>query len=137
MNGFDKLKEQMKGKINPALIETVEYLLTRDDLQEKYLNEEKSVDEMEEFITKKGRSHLHNGWNYITNEVVFAWAVMYYSFPNSFLKISKKGNQLSKKSDTSIDNKTNKVISMEKAKESMKQKEQEQQMSLFGGEFNE
>ena len=92
MNGFDRLKEQIKDKTNPALIETVEYLLTRDDMQEKYLNEEKSVDEMEEFITKKGRSHLHNGWNYVTNEVVFAWAVMYFSFPNSFLKINYHKN---------------------------------------------
>lgn len=133
MNGFDKLKEQMKGKTNPALIETVEYLLTRDDMQEKYLNEEKSVDEMEEFITEKGQKHLQDGWHYITNEVVFAWAIMYYSFPNSFLKISSKETNTSTKNNNQKERKKDNVISLEKAKDELKQKEQVQQISLFGG----
>lgn len=87
MNGFDRLKEEIDGQEDKALIQTVNYLLTRDDLNEKFLNKEKSVEGMAKFIRDKGTKLCKNGWNYITNEVVYAWAVMYYSLPNSFLKI--------------------------------------------------
>ena len=37
MNGFERLKEQVEGQKDKALIQTVDYLLTRDDLSENYM----------------------------------------------------------------------------------------------------
>lgn len=136
MTGFERLKKQMEGQKDPALKQTVEYLLSRDDMEEKYLNEEKNIEEMAKYIRAKGQKHCSNGWNYITNEVVYAWAIMYFSFPNTFLKINTKPKENTTKSaKTSTANKNkNNIISLEDAKKQIGEKKEVAQISLFGGE---
>ena len=129
MNGFDRLKEQVKDQEDSALKQVIEYLTSRDDMEQKYLNEEKTVKEMCSFIRRKGNAQ--NGWNFITNEVVFAWAIMYWALPNSFLKINnpKETNNITTKEKTTKNN----VISIEKAKKVIEEKKQVEQLTLFGG----
>ena len=131
MNGSDRLKEQVKGQEDSALNQVIEYLISRDDMEQKYLNEEKNVKEMCNFIKGKGKVHAKNGWNFITNEVVFAWAIMYWALPNSFLKI----NQPKETQNTTTKEKTtkNNVVSIEKAKKAIEEKKQIEQLTLFGG----
>ena len=74
MTGFDRLKEQVKDQKDKALVQTVDYLLSREDMEQRYLNEEKNIEEMAKFIRNKARKYMKNGWNYITNEVVYASA---------------------------------------------------------------
>lgn len=134
MTGFDRLKEQVKDQEDKALIQTVNYLLSREDMEQKYLNKEKTVEEMAEFIKDKAKKYMHHGWNYITNEVVYAWAIMYFSLPNSFLKIEKKdtnNNKITASSKEEISK--NNIISLEKAKENIEKKKETAQISLFGG----
>ena len=128
MTGFERLKEQIKGQKDPALLQTVEYLLSRNDLEEKYLSEDKNIKDMAEYIKSKGKKHCTNGWNYITNEVVYAWAVMYFSLPNAFLNISNSESKKVKQSS-----KSNNVIEIETAKEKISNKKEVAQISLFGG----
>ena len=124
MNGFDRLKEQVKGQEDSALNQVIEYLISRDDMEQKYLNEEKNVKEMCNFIKGKGKVHAKNGWNFITNEVVFAWAIMYWALPNSFLKINtpKETQNTTTKEKTTKNN----VVSIEKAKKAIEEKKQTQ-----------
>ena len=131
MNGFDRLKEQVKDQEDSALKQVIEYLTSRDDMEQKYLNEEKNVKEMCSFIRRNGNAHAKNGWNFITNEVVFAWAIMYWALPNSFLKINKtkETNNITPKEKTTKNN----VISIEKAKKVIEEKKQVEQLTLFGG----
>ena len=133
MTGFERLKEQVKDQEDMALKQTVEYLLSRDDMEQKYLNEEKTLEEMASFIRKKGNEHARNGWNYITNEVVYAWAIMYFSLPNKFLKIEK--NVPKKKETKKVKESTtkNNVVSLEEAKKELEKKKEVAQISLFGG----
>ena len=136
MNGFERLKEQVKDQKDKALIQTVEYLLSREDMEQRYLNEEKNIEEMAKFIRNKARKYMKNGWNYITNEVVYAWAIMYFSLPNSFLKIEKKDTTKNKeKAEASIKKVTakNNIVSLEDAKKNMNKKKETEQISLFGG----
>lgn len=133
MNGFDRLREQIEGKKNPALVATVDYLLTRDDMENKYLNEEKNIEEMEDFINANANKTKDNRWTYVTNEVVFAWAVMYYSFPNSFLKIEKKKPKESKKAENTKTTNKNNVIELNEAREKLEKKKEIEQISIFGG----
>ena len=136
MTGFERLKEQVKDQENKALLQTVDYLLSREDMEQKYLNPEKTIEEMAKFIHDKGIKYMKNGWNYITNEVVYAWAIMYFSLPNSFLKIEKKDADKSKnktKTSSKKVNSKNNVVSLEKAKENMEKKKETAQISLFGG----
>lgn len=133
MTGFDRLKEQIKDQEDMALKQVIQYLLSRDDLEPKYLNEEKSVEGMRKFIKDKGTHHARNGWSFVTDGVVCAWAVMYFTLPNSFLKIQNTPKSSSKKETTKTDTTTkNNVISIEKAKE-----KQTEQLSLFGGANND
>lgn len=136
MSGFERLKEQVKDQEDKALLQTIDYLLSREDMEQKYLNEEKTVEDMAKFIKDKARKYMKNGWNYITNEVVYAWAIMYFSLPNSFLKIEKKdtnNNKTKTKTSSKKENTKNNVVSLEKAKENMEKKKEIAQISLFGG----
>lgn len=136
MTGFERLKEQVKDQEDKALLQTVDYLLSREDMEQKYLNPEKTIEEMAKFIHDKGIKYMKNGWNYITNEVVYAWAIMYFSLPNSFLKIEKKDADKSKNKTKTSSKKAsskNNVVSLEKAKENMEKKKETAQISLFGG----
>lgn len=135
MNGFERLKEQVKDQEDAALQETVRYLLNRDDLEKAFLSEDKSLEEMCNFIRDKGRKHSKNGWNFIINDVVYTWAVMYYSLPNEYLGIKSQ-----KRADKSIKSESNNkkkpkdnVLSIEKARKEMKKKKEVKQLSLFGG----
>lgn len=134
MTGFERLKEQVKDQEDKALFQTIEYLLSREDMEQNYLNKEKTIEEMAEFIKDKAKKYMRNGWNFITNEVVYAWAIMYFSLPNSFLKIETKdtiGNKTKTSSKKEISK--NNVISLEKAKENIEKKKETAQISLFGG----
>lgn len=135
MNGFDRLREQVKDQEDVALRQVVDYLLSRDDMEQKYLKEEKTLEGMCRFIKSKGQAHAKNGWNFITNEVVFAWAIMYFSLPDSFLKIASTTPQnktTSKTQDKEITEKNN-VVSLEKAKQALEEKKKVEQLTLFGG----
>ena len=119
MNGFDRLRNQVKDQEDMALKETVDYLLTRKDMEQKYLNEEKTLEEMAKFIR---------------NEVVFAWAIMYFSLPNSFLKINTNKSTKKEKSTSQNSKTKNNIISLEEAKKEIDKKQEVVQISLFGGE---
>ena len=136
MNGFERLKEQVKDQKDMALKQTVDYLLSRDDMEQKYLNEEKTLEEMCKFVRSRGQKHMRNGWGYVTNGLVYAWAIMYFSLPNKFLKIDTP-----KTKEKTTDNKPtrplpNNVVSLETAKKQIEQKKEVTQLSLFGGTNN-
>ncbi len=131
MNGFDRLREQVKDQEDSALKQVIEYLISRDDMEQKYLNEEKNIKEMCNFIKEKGKIHAKNGWNFITNEVVFAWAIMYWALPNAFLKINTPKE--TKNSVTEEKTTKNNVVSINTAKKVLEEKKQVEQLTLFGG----
>lgn len=139
MNGFDRLKEQLKDEKDIALKQTIDYLISRKDMEQKYLNEEKTVDGMQQFIKGKGHKHFTNGWAYIPNEVVFSWAIMYFSLPNSILKITDTSKKSSKKQEnnTNTSDKKDNIISLKDAKEKIEQKKENDQLSMFGGDEDE
>lgn len=135
MNGFDRLREQVKDQEDMALKQTVDYLISRKDMEQRYLKEEKTLEGMCNFIKSKGNKHCRHGWNYITNEVVFTWAIMYWSLPDEFLKINTPIKKTATKKSTTNQkqNTKNNVVSLEKAKQEMEKKKEVTQLSLFGG----
>ena len=132
MNGFERLKEQVKDQKDLALKQTVDYLISRKDMEQKYLQENKTLEGMAKFIKEKGTKYLRNGWNYITNEVVYAWAIMYFSLPDKFLGINTSTKKVETK-ETTQENSKNNVVSLEKAKKELEKKKEVTQLSLFGG----
>lgn len=137
MNGFEKLQKQIKDEKDIATKQVVEYLVTREDLEEDYLNKEKSLAQMKNFIKEKASKYKQNGWAYITDPVVLSWAVMYYSLPNNFLNIKSKNATTKKEVKPISDESKNNVISLEKAKKDIEKKKEISQLSLFGGEADD
>lgn len=131
MNGFERLEEQIKDQEDIALKQTISYLQSRTEMEENFLKEDKTVDGMCEFIHNKAQKCMKNKWSYITNEMVYAWAIMYFSLPNSFFKIADK-KVTTKKQEVISSKKSNNVISLENEK-----KKRTSQLSLFGGIENE
>lgn len=130
MTGVERLKEMAKGQKSTGVQETVNYLISRKDMDSKYLNEEKSLKGMCKFIKSKANNHMEEGWNFISNEVVYAWAIMYFSLPNEFLKIKSENATTINKNDKS---KSNNIVSLEDVKQKIEQKKEVEQLNLFGG----
>lgn len=136
MTGIQRLQEMVKDQEDSALNETVNYLITRKDMENRYLKENKTLDNMCKFIQNKAKTHSKNGWNFITNEVVFAWAIMYFSLPDEFLKIKPRENNNNKVSKNSNLSKSN-IVVLKDVKQKIESKKEVEQLNLFGGNENE
>lgn len=88
--GIERIKILASEIKDKPLLKIVEYLLTREDMNDKYLNEEKSLSEMVDFIRAEAKKEAKNGMAWIEDEVVYGWAVHYFDESNEFLKLDKK-----------------------------------------------
>ena len=53
MDGIERINEMAKGQKDFVLLEIVKYLTSRIDMNEKYLNKEKSLKGMASYIRRK------------------------------------------------------------------------------------
>lgn len=83
---IEKLSAKVKDK---AVLKIIDYLLSRKDMNEKYLNEEKTLTQMIEFIKAKAKEKATNGVAMIEDDEVYSWAIHYFDESNKDLKISK------------------------------------------------
>lgn len=88
--GIERIKILASEIKDNPLLKIVEYLLTREDMNDKYLNEEKSLSEMVDFIRAEAKKEAKNGMAWIEDEVVYGWAVHYFDESNESLKLDKK-----------------------------------------------
>lgn len=89
MNGIERIKILASEIKDKALLKIVDYLLTRMDMNDKYLNEEKSLKQMIEYIKKIAQKESKNGVAIIEDEVVYSMAIHYWDEPNEKLKLEK------------------------------------------------
>lgn len=142
MEGINRLKKQLEGQNDNALIQVVDYLCSRKDMDARYMNEEKTLSGMANYIKENARKIAKNGWNFVNDKVVYAWAVTYFLFSDKHLGIekpktsSKATEKKSKKVEKETENVSNKsnVIDINTAKEKIKEPVPEvEQITLFGG----
>ena len=89
MEGLERIKVLASEITDDALLEIINYLLKREDMNEKYLNEEKSLKQMVEFIRENARKKAKDGMAMIKDEVVFGWAIHYFDESNEDLGLVK------------------------------------------------
>ena len=105
MNGFERLKEQeaeLKDNVDyPFIHEIVEYLLTRENMKDQFLAEDKSLKELFEYIELKALSMCIDnkkkipGTNkqyantILSKKYVFNWAIQYYNNSKEKVGIEK------------------------------------------------
>lgn len=90
MDGIERIKILSSQITDKALLEIINYLITRKDMSEKYLNEEKSLKQMVEFIKDLAQKEAKDGMAMIEDKVVFGWAIHYWDEPNEKLRLVSK-----------------------------------------------
>lgn len=125
MDGIERIKSLARDITDKPLLKIIEYLLSREDMNEKYLNEEKSLKQMIDFIRTEAQKEAKNGMAMIEDEVVYGWAIHYFDESNKDLNLSTTN-----KSDNDVEEiqpVANKKIKPKKEVES----EGQLQLSLF------
>lgn len=124
--GIERIKVLASETKDKAVLKIVDYLTTRNDMNDKYLNEEKSLKQMINFIKSKAEKQAKNGMAMIDDEVVYGWAIHYWDETNDLLGLCKekiaKSNVLEKKES---------VKKIQKAEPKKKNWVPEGQLSLF------
>jgi hypothetical protein len=96
MKGIERIKILSSDIKDEQLKSIIDYLLSRTDMNDKYLNEEKSLSQMIKFIMREANEKLKkvsiSGGSvaYATDEMVFGWAIHYWDESNSNLNLVNK-----------------------------------------------
>jgi hypothetical protein len=116
MEGLEKLEAEVLEMNDYNISAIFNYLKTRTDLYEKFNNEEKSIEEMYDFICDKAKKLAKNHVAMVNDKVVYLWAITYFNKSNKELGIQEKKVMPPKPADV-IKKDNEKVIQEEKAQE--------------------
>lgn len=146
MNGFDRLKAMEKEESDPFISSVVDYLMTRQDMEDKYLNEKKTLKGMNEFIQNKTLELCINNKKkledssveyaavVLEDKRVYLLAVMYFLLPDEKLGINNLKTSITKTivgTAPSITKEENKTIIKNKKIKATKNELEKEQISLF------
>lgn len=124
MNGIERLKSMIEGPFEKPLFKIFLYLKTREDMYDKYLNEEKSMSQMYDYIKNEARKQAKNGVAVIEDSVVYGLAIHYFDESNEDLGLNKKEvPKIEKPKKDTVE-----IEKVEKPKD-----EEREQVSLFDG----
>lgn len=124
MTGCERLKTMIEGPFQKPLFKIYMYLKSRPDMDDKYLNPEKSMKQMYEYIKSQVKKQAVNGVAMIEDSVVYGLAIHYFDESNEDLGIKKEEIKPKKIEDSKP---------AVKEIEEPEKEEKEQQLTLFGG----
>lgn len=75
---MSKFEDECKSVKDKNLKLICDYLLGREDMQEKLNNPNKSIDKMFSYVRSQAKKKAVNGCAVISDAEVFGWAVHYY-----------------------------------------------------------
>lgn len=87
MDGIERIKTLASEIKDKPLLKIIDYLLSRKDMSEKYLNETKNLKTMIEFIKGEAKKQAINNVAMIEDDEVYSWAIHYWDEPNEKLNI--------------------------------------------------
>jgi hypothetical protein len=111
MKGIERLRELIRGQQDKPLNKVVDYLCTREDMDEKYINPEKDLKGMINFIRGEARKQAKDGMAMIDDEEVYGWAIHYFDETNEKLGI---GESTSNKEDSDDDTDEDEKVEIKK-----------------------
>ena len=82
MDGLERIRVLASEIKSKATLKVIDYLLSREDMNEKYLNEKKSLTEMIDYIRSEAKKQSEDGVAMIENEEVYGWAIHYWDEEN-------------------------------------------------------
>lgn len=89
MEGIKRLEKMLEGQKDKYLKIIVNHLMLQTHMNEAFLNEEKNLKDMAEFIRNQAKKQSTNGVAVIEDAVVFKWAKEYFIKSNKELGIKK------------------------------------------------
>lgn len=96
--GIERIKTLASKATIPGIKKVAEYLINREDMNEKYQNKEKDLEKMWHYITEKAREKEENGVACIEDTEVYNWAIHYWDESEENLrKENVKDDKLPKK----------------------------------------
>lgn len=123
MEGIKRLESEVLEMNNNYISAIFEYLKTKRELYECYNNEEKTIKQMYKFICDKAEKQKIGNVAIISDQMVYLWAVIYFSKSNEELGIKENKKVMPPSSDEVIKN-------IEK-KKTKKEDEKDNQITLF------
>ena len=125
MTGVERLKSMIEeGPLKKPLFKIYMYLKNRIDMEEKFLNLEKSMTQMYDYIKEQVRKQAVDGVAMIEDAVVYGLAIHYFDESNKDLGLNKKVVEKVIKKTENISNAVQNIIPTPK-------KEEREQLSLF------
>lgn len=125
MTGVERLKSMIEeGPLKKPLFKIYMYLKTRNDMDAKFLNPEKSMTQMYDYIKEQVRKQAVDGVAMIEDAVVYGLAIHYFDESNKDLGLNKKVVEKVIKKTENISNAVQNIIPTPK-------KEEREQLSLF------
>lgn len=89
MEGIERIKKLSQEQKDSNIKKVAEYLINREDMDEKYLNKEKDLTGMWNYITEQARKKAQNGCAVMEDKEVYNLAIHYFDETNEALGISK------------------------------------------------
>ena len=124
MEGLKRLDTEVLELNDYNVSAIFNYLKKREDLIDKFDNEEKSLKEMYKYICDQARKKAVNNVAMIDDRIVYLWAVTYFTKSNEELGL-KKENVKIKKEDTT------KKVEDKQVVEKKEDKKEDNQISMF------
>ena len=90
MEGIERLENEVLEMNNYNVSVIFDYLKNREDLTQYFNNEEKSIKQMLEYIYEKARKQQRGNVAMISDNVVYLWAITYFSKSNEELGLKVK-----------------------------------------------
>lgn len=90
MEGIERLENEVLEMNNYNVSVIFDYLKNREDLTQYFNNEEKSIKQMLEYIYEKARKQQRGNVAMISDNVVYLWAITYFSKSNEELGLKAK-----------------------------------------------
>lgn len=127
MEGKERLKQEALEMNDHNVILIFNYIKEKEELQDKFNNEEKTIKGMYNFICNKARKLATKNVAMVNDQIVYLWAMAYFNKSNEELGINPKNiieqNKTKKLETTKIET---------KKKEIEKEiKQEDSQFSLF------
>lgn len=122
MEGKERLEQETIEMNNYNVVLIFNYIKDKDELQEKFDNEEKTIKGMYEFICGKAKTLAQNGVAAVNDKVVYLWAITYFCKSNEELGIKKEEKKIKSATDASKESISNKEKGI---------KELDEQVSIF------
>lgn len=130
MEGLERLENEVLEMNNNNISVIFEYLKTRKELYQYFNNEEKHIEQMYEYMCSKAEKQKIGKVAMISDQMVYLWAVTYFTKTNEELGIKENKKVMPPSSDEVIKDIEKKNAKKEE-KESVEEKAKDSQITLF------